>query len=64
MVMSATGIGLGAAIIYSSTALWPMYLAAAIDGCTSCMFGLGQAYTSDISTAKDLPENIGLFMGE
>ncbi len=87
------GIATGAAITYFSNVLWPMYIAASIDGCTSCMFGLGQvcnhpffsswwvdlvfalpfvfltllpgiqAYISDLSSAKDLPENLGMFMG-
>lgn len=36
------GISIGALIVGVSPILSLMYIAAAIDGCTSCMFGLGQ----------------------
>ena len=72
IAMSAAGIGVGAAIVAYSSSLARvlgvspftcMYVAAAIDGCTSCMFGLGQAYVCDVSDTPVLPANIGLFMG-
>ena len=63
MCMSAVGIALGAALISSSSSVALWFLGAAVDGCTSCMFGIGQAYVSDISGPEELAGNIGLFMG-
>jgi len=63
LAMSAAGIGIGAMIVGCSSSFAPMYIGAAIDGCTSCMFGLGQAYLCDFSEPSQLPANIGLFMG-
>jgi hypothetical protein len=63
LALSAAGIGVGAGIVACSSSFAPMYAAAAIDGCTSCMFGLGQAYVCDVSEQPQLAANIGLFMG-
>jgi len=63
LALSSTGIGIGAAVIALSPTLKPMYIGAAIDGCTSCLFGLGQAYLCDVSEPAKLPANIGFFMG-
>jgi len=63
IVMSSIGISIGALIVGISPVLSLMYIAAAIDGCTSCMFGLGQAYVCDISSPNHLAANLGVFMG-
>ena len=52
MAMSSAGIGIGALIVARSSLIWPMYIAATVDGLTSCMLGLGQAYVTDIVAAK------------
>uniref|UniRef100_A0A7S0TRX5 Major facilitator superfamily (MFS) profile domain-containing protein n=1 Tax=Hemiselmis andersenii TaxID=464988 RepID=A0A7S0TRX5_HEMAN len=66
LTMSALGIAVGAALVAVGAHMgrvWPMFLGASIDGCTSCMFGLGQAYVSDVSHPKELAGNIGVFLG-
>ena len=40
-----------------------LYLADFVDGCSSCMLPLCQAYVSDCSSPKDLATNLGIFQG-
>ncbi len=54
IIHHCAGIATGAAITYFSDLLWPMYIAASIDGCTSCMFGLGQVCKHPFLFSTDL----------
>jgi len=54
----AGNLGTGAA-----SAIPFLYLADTIDGCTSCMLPVCQAYTVDCSSKRDCATNLGIFQG-
>ena len=63
MAMSALGIGTGAFLVASSNTIPILCIAATIDGLTSCMHGLCQAFLTDISAASDMPKRFATFLG-
>lgn len=43
--------------------IWCLYLADFVDGCSSCMLPLCQAYIADVSEPHKLAGNLGIFQG-
>ena len=64
MMYSALGLGSAFAMILYAKTPWMFYLAAALDGCSSCMLSQAQAYVSDCTDNKaDLSVALGQFQG-
>jgi DHA1 family tetracycline resistance protein-like MFS transporter len=60
MLLSAAGLGLAYTITSAARQPWLFYVAAMIDGLTSCMFAQAQAYATDCS---DGSENLSVILG-
>ncbi|CAM9185923.1 unnamed protein product [Chrysoparadoxa australica] len=63
MLLSALGLGIGFCITGFSGKIWALMLAAAIDGCTSCMYSIAHASVIDVAEPEKLSEAFGLFQG-
>ena len=47
----------------TKSSIWMLYLADFVDGCSSCMLPLCQAYIADVSEPHKLAGNLGTFQG-
>ncbi|KAL7552979.1 hypothetical protein ACHAWF_017198 [Thalassiosira exigua] len=47
----------------TKSSIWSLYLADFVDGCSSCMLPLCQAYIADVSEPQQLAANLGIFQG-
>lgn len=63
MAWSAIGFGLTNLIQATATGPKALYLADLIDGCSSCMTPVCQAYVADCSAPADRAANLGIFQG-
>ncbi|KAG5187557.1 major facilitator superfamily domain-containing protein [Tribonema minus] len=64
MLLSTVGLGLGFTITLLSRRVWPLLLAAAVDGSSSCMYSIAQACVTDcVGRGDKLSEALGLFQG-
>lgn len=64
MMYSSFGLGLAYLVTAASKSIWPLYLAAAIDGLSSCMLSQAQANIADSSAnMSELGISIGTFQG-
>lgn len=63
MIYSSAGLGVAYSLIMCSKSVPLMYLAAAIDGCSSCMLSQAQAYIADCTNKNDLSIELGGFQG-
>ncbi|CAM9870219.1 unnamed protein product [Pylaiella littoralis] len=64
LALSALGLGTGFFLTYHSRKAWMLLVAAAIDGCTSCMYSMAQACITDcVGTGPGLGEAFGMFQG-
>lgn len=58
------GLGIGFLLTMLGGSMWVLLLAAAIDGCTSCMYSIAQAAVTDcVGDGPKLSESLGLFQG-
>lgn len=48
---------------HTKSSIWMLYLADFVDGCSSCMLPLCQAYITDVSDPNKLAVNLGIFQG-
>lgn len=62
MMMSAIGLGLAYTIAANARSPTWFYIAAALDGLTSCMFSQAQSYIADLNS-RDADENISVVLG-
>ena len=65
MLLSACGLGLAYTITLHAKTAKIFYIAAMIDGLTSCMFSQAQSYVTDMNNRSDSPtkENISVILG-
>ena len=64
MMYSSAGLGAAFAMILNAQNVNIFYLAAAIDGCSSCMLSQAQAYVADITgSGEDISIALGQFQG-
>ena len=64
MIYSSVGLGAAFSIILNAKNVDLFYLAAAIDGCSSCMLSQAQAYVADITgSGEDISIALGQFQG-
>ncbi|CAN0041571.1 unnamed protein product [Ascophyllum nodosum] len=64
LALSALGLGAGFLITYHTRKVWMLILAAAIDGCTSCMYSIALASITDcVGTGPKLSEAFGMYQG-
>jgi DHA1 family tetracycline resistance protein-like MFS transporter len=63
MIYSSAGLAIAYTLIIRAKSIHTMYLAAAIDGCSSCMLSQAQAYVADCTERNDLSVELGKFQG-
>ena len=64
MMYSSAGLGTAFAMILNAQNVNVFYIAAAIDGCSSCMLSQAQAYVADITgSGEDISIALGQFQG-
>jgi MFS family permease len=66
MILSSLGLGVGFSMVAFARRIWVLMVAAAIDGCTSCMYSQAQAAVSDCVDSEQpekLGEAFGVFQG-
>lgn len=47
----------------AKSSIWLLYLADFVDGCSSCMLPLCQAFITDVTEPNKLAVNLGIFQG-
>jgi hypothetical protein len=64
MAWSALGFGITNLIqARTKSSIAMLYLADFVDGCSSCMLPLCQAYVTDVSHPANMAGNLGIFQG-